>query len=261
MVAAQGVLGAAAVVGDEHRVGAVLHRQLRLFAGDDALQHHLHLGGVAQALDVVPVERRTRPRRARDVAMHRPLVARLVLVAALAQRAVVVLLALRPARQLAVAAAEQVDRPHDHRAPGGLDLVERALVDVPVLIRIELEPVRLAARLGDRFVGLRALVRLHLQDAAGLAPRAPRRSRPACGRPRAPPPGTGTGACSSACRTASPRCRAWARRVRAGAAAARCAGSPRGWRTASRGRRRPCGCSSSAGAGCWRGRRAPGPRR
>ena len=100
--------------------------------------------------------------------MHRPLVALLVVVAALAERPVVALLALRAPRQLAVAAADQVDGPDQHRAAGRRHLGEGALVDVPVGVGVELEPVRLAAGRGDLLVGLRALVRLDLQDAAGL---------------------------------------------------------------------------------------------
>ena len=48
------VLGAPAMVRHDDGVDAVLAGQLRVLPGDDALDHHLHLGDVADPLDVVP---------------------------------------------------------------------------------------------------------------------------------------------------------------------------------------------------------------
>ena len=91
----------------------------------------------------------------------------MVLVAALAQHGRVALAGQRAPLQLAVAAAQQVDGPHQGGAAGGGDAVDDPLVHVPVGRRVDLEPVRLAARLGDLDVRLRALVGLHLQDVSG----------------------------------------------------------------------------------------------
>src|SRR6185436_10400210 len=108
--------------------------------------------------------RRTRSRRTLEPAAHRPLVARLVVVAILTKRPVVLLAAQRAPRELAIAPAQQIDRPHQRRAAGSRDVLDESLVLVPIGDRVNLKPLRLTPRLGDGFVRLRALVRLNLED-------------------------------------------------------------------------------------------------
>jgi hypothetical protein len=86
-------------------------------------------------------------------------------VAVLAQRAVVAIAPERTPTELAVASAEEIDGPDQHRAAGRGDLLDRALGDPPIGVCVELEPLRFAAGLGNLLVGLRALVRLNLEDA------------------------------------------------------------------------------------------------
>src|SRR6185503_2240810 len=101
-------------------------------------------------------------------AAHWPLVAFLVVMTVLAERPVVFLTAERAPLELAIAAAQQVDGPDEHRAAGLRDAIEQPLVRVPVGRGVELEPLRLAPGLHDLLVALRALIRLNLQDPSGL---------------------------------------------------------------------------------------------
>lgn len=44
------------MIGDDDAVDTVLHRQACVFQSEDALQHQLHRGGVADAFHVLPVQ-------------------------------------------------------------------------------------------------------------------------------------------------------------------------------------------------------------
>src|SRR6185503_21324621 len=101
---------------------------LRLFTRDDALEQQLHARGVLHPLDVVPRVRRTGSRGTVEPAAHRPLVTRLVVVAILTKRPVVLLAAQGAPRELAIAPAEQIDCPHQRRAAGSRDVLDESLV-------------------------------------------------------------------------------------------------------------------------------------
>ncbi len=73
----------------------------------------------------------------------------------------------RTSLELSIAAAQQIDGPHKYGASGAGHAVDDPLVHVPVRNGVDLKPVRLASRLGDLVIGLRALMRLHLQNASG----------------------------------------------------------------------------------------------
>src|ERR1700733_5973032 len=48
------ILAPSAVVGDENAIHPVLRRKVRVFGGDDALEHDLHLRDIAHPFDGVP---------------------------------------------------------------------------------------------------------------------------------------------------------------------------------------------------------------
>ena len=139
----------AAVIGDEDPVRAVLNRLLGALGRHDALQDELHVAGVLEALDVVPGVGNARAGRTLQPGPHRPHVVRPVLVAVLAEHRFVALAGQRASLQFAIAAAQQVDGPHQGGAPRAGDAVDDPLVHVPVGHGVDLEPVRLAAGLGD----------------------------------------------------------------------------------------------------------------
>ena len=223
---------------------------------------HLHVAGVLEALHVVPGVGIARALGAPEPGPHRPHVVGVVLVAALAEHRRVALARKGAPLQLAVAAAEEVDGPNQDAAAGAGHAVDDPLVHVPVGHGVDLEPVRLAAGLGDVRVGLRALVRLHLQNVP--RPRGPGRAALAlaCDRPRGSRPDTGRGARATGGRRARSTCRARpsARRRAAGGGSSG-AGTPRGSPAASRSRRPPCAGSPSAGPSWWHAPLARGPRR
>jgi hypothetical protein len=73
----------------------------------------------------------------------------------------------QPEHGFLVAARDAVDRHHQDRAAGALGLLDQRLGDLPLRRRVELEPDRRPARLGDVLNGIVRRRRQHLQMIAG----------------------------------------------------------------------------------------------
>src|SRR5438876_4113807 len=128
----------ATVVGYDDPIDPVLKRELRVLAGHDALEEHLHTRHVPDALDVVPghliggLALETAQCANHLTHLIRQRNPSLVLVTGVAPRVVLALEirdagALHGARADLAAAPNAVDRPDERRSPGRIDLSEGGL--------------------------------------------------------------------------------------------------------------------------------------
>ena len=127
---------ASAVIGDPHRGGAVLERQLRIFAGLDALDHDGHAGDRANAVERRPVQRGLKLLTAGITAAHRDIALNLL--------------------ALAVAVRRGVGRDDERAEAGRARAAEDLTNPIQVAANVELEP-RVSATRGSRTLFKRRL--------------------------------------------------------------------------------------------------------
>jgi hypothetical protein len=160
------------MVGDQDAVDPVLDRQLRVFRGDDALEHDLHAGDVAHSLDGVPGQIRGLAAAGNAGKIDAIIIvpanhAACETAAVMARRTFAGVAAHQPEQGFLVAARDTVDRYRQDRTAGGSGLLDQRLRDFPLGRGIELEPDRRPARLGDVFHGEVRGRRQYLQMIAG----------------------------------------------------------------------------------------------
>src|SRR5262249_32502330 len=143
------IAGTAAVVGDDDSVIAVLGGELGILPGEDALEHHLHLGEVADALELLPRQGGCRdagePRQVHAL-IHRPaFVVGREAAAVMALGAVARIGPRQAPQRLLIAGAIGVDRYCNRDGALLLRALDMMLGNLELVGRVELVPDRLAA--------------------------------------------------------------------------------------------------------------------